>query len=86
MLHLILYTKAGCHLCEGLEEKLAQITEPPITIDRRDITTNEEWYATYQYEVPVLYAVINGQVQQIPRLSPRGTVTQLQKLLLGCEQ
>ena len=26
-MHLILYSKIGCHLCEGLQEKIEQITD-----------------------------------------------------------
>jgi glutaredoxin len=50
---LILYSKPGCHLCEGLQEKLAEL---PIQLEVRDITQNEMWFQKYQYEVPVLCA------------------------------
>ncbi len=48
---LILYSKPGCHLCEGLQEKLAEL---PLQLEIRDITQNELWFQKYQYEVPVL--------------------------------
>jgi Glutaredoxin-like domain (DUF836) len=53
-MHLILYSKVGCHLCEGLQEKLEQITELDIQLEIREITTNPEWFDRYQYEIPVL--------------------------------
>lgn len=74
-MHLTLYSKPGCHLCEGLQEKLEQIEG--ITLDIRDITTREEWFRAYQYEVPVLF---QGE-QLIPRPSPRASVVQLAKML-----
>lgn len=74
-MHLTLYSKPGCHLCEGLQEKLEQIEG--ITLDIRDITTREEWFRAYQYEVPVLF---QGE-RPIPRPSPRASVAQLAKML-----
>lgn len=82
MMQLILYSKPGCHLCEGLQEKLAQVESLPIAIDVRDITTREDWFQTYQYEIPVLYAMDEtGTAQRLPRLSPRGSVAQLEQML-----
>ena len=54
-MRLILYSKPGCHLCEGLQEKLEQIPNLSFELEVRDITTREDWFAAYQYEVPVLY-------------------------------
>lgn len=74
-MHLTLYSKPGCHLCEGLQEKLEQIEG--ITLEIRDITTREEWFRAYEYEVPVLF---QGK-QPIPRPSPRVSVAQLAKMI-----
>lgn len=54
-MHLILYSKPDCHLCEGLQEKLEQIQSFPVELEVRDITTRDDWFQTYQYEVPVLF-------------------------------
>ncbi|MEH2081364.1 MAG: glutaredoxin family protein [Nostoc sp.] len=54
-MRLILYSKPGCHLCEGLQEKLEQIQNLSFELEIRDITTREDWFAAYEYEVPVLY-------------------------------
>ncbi len=54
-MRLILYSKPGCHLCEGLQEKLEQIENLSFELEIRDITTREDWFGAYQYEVPVLY-------------------------------
>lgn len=96
-MHLILYSKPGCHLCEGLQEKLEQIHSFPIELEVRDITTREDWFKVYEYEIPVLILVrtvddesqSNGQapgsprqsLMPLPRLSPRGTVSQLEAML-----
>ncbi len=53
-LHLILYSKPGCHLCEGLQEKLVQIQSLDLVLNVRDITTRDDWFQAYQYEIPVL--------------------------------
>jgi Glutaredoxin-like domain (DUF836) len=74
---LILYSKPGCHLCEGLQEKLEQIEG--LTLEIRDITTRDEWFGAYQYEVPVLCRL--SDEKPLPRPSPRATVDQLQQML-----
>ena len=80
-MHLILYSKPGCHLCEGLQEKLEQVKTLDFDLEIRDITTREDWYAAYQYEVPVLYQKLPTTEKLLPRLSPRASVKQLEKML-----
>jgi Glutaredoxin-like domain (DUF836) len=80
-MHLILYSKIGCHLCEGLQEKLAQITDPPIHLEIREITTNPDWFDRYQYEIPVLCLQVDSTERPIPRFSPRAGIPQVQKIL-----
>lgn len=87
MVTLILYSKPGCHLCEGLQEKLEQIQNPPIELEIRDITHREDWFQAYQYEIPVLIrrentATPNQWIETpIPRPAPRLSVEQLQRFL-----
>ena len=80
-MQLILYSKPGCHLCEGLEEKLSQVTKFDFQLEIRDITTNEEWFNIYQYEIPVLLQKLDTREKPLPRLSPRASVKQLEQLL-----
>lgn len=96
-MHLILYSKPGCHLCEGLQEKLEQIQTIPIELEIRDITTREDWFRAYEYEIPVLMLVkesgderqpneqtpmaVPQSLKLLPRLSPRATVQQLETML-----
>jgi hypothetical protein len=80
-MNLILYTKVGCHLCEGLQEKLAEIISLDIQLELREITTNPEWWERYQYEIPVLCLQVDGIEKPIPRFSPRASVAQVQQIL-----
>jgi hypothetical protein len=85
---IILYSKPGCHLCEGLQEKLEQITSIDFNLEIRDITTREDWFTAYQYEIPVLFLSHYSEtekaevLQTIPRPSPRANAKQLEKMLL----
>lgn len=84
---LVLYSKPGCCLCDGLKEKLqsAFTLSGPYSINDvelqiRDITTNPEWEKAYQYEIPVLAKIrSDGTEETLPRLSPRLGVEIIQK-------
>ncbi len=80
-MQLILYSKPGCHLCEGLLEKLAAVTTLQFELEVRDITTQEAWFEAYQYEIPVLCWASPLGLQELPRLSPRAPVARLEQLL-----
>lgn len=80
-MQLVLYSKAGCHLCEGLQEKLEQIEDLDFELEIRDITTRQEWFAAYEYEVPVLCRLNSGQEEMLPRPSPRASVKQVKQML-----
>ncbi len=83
---LILYSKPGCHLCEGLQEKLETL---PIRLEVRDITQNEAWFQKYQYEVPVLCHLVSlseaaseqSSEKPLPRLSPRASSAQVAQMI-----
>jgi glutaredoxin len=83
---LILYSKPGCHLCEGLQAKLEQIQSPNFELEIRDITTREDWLRLYEYEVPVLCRKAAGadREEQLPRPAPRSSVRQLEQMLQKC--
>ena len=80
-MQLILYSKPGCHLCEGLQNKLSQVTLYDFDLEIRDITTNDEWFNAYQYEVPVLCQKLQDTEKLLPRLSPRASVSKLEQML-----
>jgi glutaredoxin len=94
-MRLILYSKPGCHLCEGLQAKLEQIRSLQFDLEIRDITTREDWFQQYQYEIPVLllerrqtaepahspaYSSLPPLIP-LPRPSPRASVQQLAQML-----
>lgn len=68
-------------MCEGLQEKLEQIQTLEIDLEMRDITTREDWFQAYQYEIPVLFWVAGAQEILLPRPSPRASVAQLEQML-----
>lgn len=78
---LIFYSKPGCHLCEGLAEKLAQIQTVEFALEMRDITANPDWFEQYQYEIPVLCIIKGGQEVVLPRFSPRIAIAKLEHKL-----
>ncbi|MFZ9850837.1 MAG: glutaredoxin family protein [Vulcanococcus sp.] len=61
---LVLLSRVGCCLCEGLEEKLRALAIP---LERRDVDADPALQARYGLEVPVLLA--GGR--ELPRVSPR---------------
>ncbi|XP_055835543.1 uncharacterized protein LOC129904039 isoform X2 [Solanum dulcamara] len=84
---LILYSKPGCCLCDGLKEKLNAAFSfsslqslHDIQLQVRDITSNPDWEKAYQYEIPVLARVRpDGTEEVLPRLSPRLGVEAIHK-------
>ncbi|KAH0745856.1 hypothetical protein KY285_007513 [Solanum tuberosum] len=84
---LILYSKPGCCLCDGLKEKLNaafSLSSPhslhDVQLQIRDITSNTDWEKAYQYEIPVLARVRpDGTEEVLPRLSPRLGVEAIHK-------
>lgn len=50
---LLLYTRPGCCLCEGLEEKLRALS-PPVPFELRNVDLEPELRARYGLRVPVL--------------------------------
>ena len=81
----VLYSKPGCHLCEGLEEKLTAAAHLPFSLEVRDITTRDDWFQRYQYEIPVLCQVLiteaGIQEKPLPRLSPRAPQSRVEQLI-----
>ncbi len=77
---LILYSRAGCCLCEGLEQRLRSIPlqrlVPPQELHVIDIDSNEvseELRANYDQQVPVIALWMEDTKKRVefPRVSPR---------------
>ncbi|ODV37289.1 Glutaredoxin 2 [Microcystis aeruginosa NIES-98] len=62
-------------------EKLEKIRQPEWQLEIRDITSREDWFNAYQYEIPVLCQKLATGEKIIPRLSPRANAEQLARLL-----
>ena len=72
MQELVLYSRQGCCLCEGLEQRLgalnlAQLGFSLQVIDIDHPSVSPELKARYDLEVPALVA----QGRELPRVSPR---------------
>ena len=80
MAELVLYTRCGCCLCEGLEQKLRQLAVP---LQCLDVDEDPQLQARFGLEVPVLL-LRDGEVErQLPRVSPRLSAAQLGDWLRG---
>ncbi|CAL5223272.1 g5759 [Coccomyxa viridis] len=86
---LYLYSKEGCHLCDGLKEKVdavlwrAQFMQTPLSgarLEVRDITTKPEWWEAYSLTIPVLtFSKDQGNTEvKVPRPSPRLSADRLE--------
>ncbi|MBW4696683.1 MAG: glutaredoxin family protein [Aphanocapsa lilacina HA4352-LM1] len=75
---VVFYSKPGCCLCDALEATLQQL-QPDLgfTVEKRDILIHPEWFADFQYTIPVLE--VNGRT--LTGLSHRSTAAQLAAVL-----
>ena len=68
---LRLYTRVGCCLCEGLEERLRALDPAPV-LELVDIDGDPALQARYGLEVPVLALLdVDGGLLELPRVPPR---------------
>jgi glutaredoxin len=61
MLSVILYSKAGCHLCDIARAHLEDVAADPsldLDIDEVDIRRDPELFERYRYRIPVI--VVDG--------------------------
>ena len=57
---VILYTRAGCHLCEEAKEEIRRVRkDTPFTFRSVDIDRDPALVALYNEEVPVIF--VNGK-------------------------
>ena len=80
MAELVLLTREGCCLCEGLEEKLLALALP---FSRLDVDADQQLLVRFDLEVPVLLVREAGEERQLPRVSPRLPAAQLRAWLQG---
>jgi hypothetical protein len=75
---LVLLTRRGCCLCEGLEEKLRVLQIP---LELRDVDGDAVLQARYGLEVPVLLQPSDAGERELPRPSPRLSAQALHRWL-----
>ncbi len=56
MINVTLYTKDGCHLCDEVAGKLADLQERyPHRLTEVDITEDDDLFRRYRYAIPVVH-------------------------------
>lgn len=66
---VVVYSKAGCHLCETAEETVDQVcAELGVGWKRIDIAGDAELMATYAEQIPVTF--IDGKQHDFWRVDP----------------
>ncbi len=54
-IHIVFYTKRGCHLCEDVDEVLDILAERhPLAVQHIDITGDAALYQRYWQRIPVV--------------------------------
>ena len=68
---MVLFTRQGCCLCEGLEERLRAL-EPAPPLECVDVDRDLQLQGRYGLSVPVLaIRRPDGSLAELPRVSPR---------------
>lgn len=76
---LTLYTRAGCHLCEAMQEELQPyLDQYRLTLELVDIDNDDELLRHYAVKIPVL--ALDGETICQYRLDP-GVLTQALKAI-----
>jgi hypothetical protein len=81
MVDLVLYTRQGCCLCEGLAEKLLALRPPP-HLRLIDVDGDPVLQLRFGLEVPVLAQALPAGERLLPRVPPRLAGEQLQRWLV----
>jgi len=80
MADLLLYTRQGCCLCEGLAEKLLALQSPP-RLRLIDVDGDPALQRRFGLEVPVLAQLLPSGERLLPRVPPRLAGEQLRRWL-----
>ena len=80
MAELLLYTRQGCCLCEGLAEKLLAL-QPPPRLRLIDVDSDPALQGRFGLEVPLLAQNLPAGERLLPRVPPRLEGEALQRWL-----
>jgi glutaredoxin len=68
MVHLTLYSRPGCHLCDDMKAVVARVAAAtPVSLEEVDISNDAELERKYGREIPVL--LVEGKKAAKYRLS-----------------
>lgn len=78
-MHLTLYTRSGCHLCEDMKAVLRQVRRQRVfELTEVDISRDLELQRRYQHDIPVLLVdgteVARHRIDQVELLRKLGRV------------
>jgi len=76
---LVLYSRSGCCLCEGLEERLQSL--PLADLQVVDVDGDPALQGRYGLEVPVLALRTPAGLRDLPRVPPRLVEVRLHRWL-----
>ena len=52
---VVLYSGAGCHLCDDVYDVLEEVRRHlPFELEVRDIASDPAWFAAYRHDIPVV--------------------------------
>ena len=80
MADLVLYSRQGCCLCEGLQERLEALVPPP-DLQVVDVDADPSLQGRYGLDVPILALRRGDQLIDLPRVPPRLAGERLQSWL-----
>jgi hypothetical protein len=61
LITVVVYGRAGCHLCEDALASIARVrSRVPFVLEQRDIESDEDWFKRYLERIPVVE--IDGEV------------------------
>jgi glutaredoxin len=70
MTKVTLYTKPGCHLCESVEQVVAQVAKRrKLDVQTRNIEADPADFERFQFDIPVVF--LNGREIARHRLTVR---------------
>jgi glutaredoxin len=81
MMHVTIYSKPGCHLCEDVEAMVRQVhsSRRDFELEIRNILDDPAEMEAYQYAIPVI--TLNGREIARYRLTEKAFETELRKAL-----